>query len=356
MKAGVLTMEDVAREAGVSTYVVSMALRGRRGVAAATRERVEAVAERLGYRVSGAAAYLAQQQGGRGAKTFLVGYVLTGMRSDTLFLAACAERGWMGEVLHMAEWRTPEQAARQAWRRGVDGLLVGAGPFEEAEKRALLRFEWERFPAVKMSRMLPELALNLVRHSAFDYMMTTLEAVWTRGYRRLAVVMHESASARDDQARLGAILAFAHERAGEPGFTCRWRRVKQVERLGEPSFRDWLRENLTDAVVVDHWVLSSKLLECGLAGPGKTGLAAAMTIHADVLPGPKVSGCDLREMVRYRMALDILQTEMLAGRRGFTAHPLESVVEPEWIDGDTLPARRRQRAPRAKPTDARTNA
>ncbi|MDF2992349.1 MAG: transcriptional regulator [Microbacterium sp.] len=52
-------IDDVARAAGVSTATVSRALSGRGPVSAATRERVLAAAERLGYVVSAAASSLA---------------------------------------------------------------------------------------------------------------------------------------------------------------------------------------------------------------------------------------------------------------------------------------------------------
>ncbi|MGI9607888.1 MAG: LacI family DNA-binding transcriptional regulator [Acidimicrobiales bacterium] len=53
------SIEDVAREAGVSVATVSRALRGLPNVAVATRQRVEEVADRLQYRADPSAARLA---------------------------------------------------------------------------------------------------------------------------------------------------------------------------------------------------------------------------------------------------------------------------------------------------------
>jgi DNA-binding LacI/PurR family transcriptional regulator len=213
---------------------------------------------------------------------------------------------------------------------------VGAGSFAAAERSALGRFDWERFPAVKMSRALPELALHLVRHSAFDYMMSTLETVWARGYRRIAVVLHHSDSERDDQGRLGAVLAFMAEHAGEPEFRCVWRRQAEAA-AADRGCAEWVCGSGAEAVVVDHWWMAWELCEAGLRVPEELGLAAVMT-EATAWPGaPKFSGCDQRGMDRYRMALDILAGHILAGHRGFVAQSLESVVEPVWLEGETLP-------------------
>ena len=53
------SIEDVARESGVSVATVSRALRGLSNVAASTKERVQAVAEEMGYRADPSAARLA---------------------------------------------------------------------------------------------------------------------------------------------------------------------------------------------------------------------------------------------------------------------------------------------------------
>ena len=56
---GHVTIEDVARAAGVSVATVSRALRGLDNVAQSTREKVEAVAAELDYQANPAAAQLA---------------------------------------------------------------------------------------------------------------------------------------------------------------------------------------------------------------------------------------------------------------------------------------------------------
>ena len=56
------TIQDVANEAGVSKGLVSMVLSGSPGPSAGTRERVAAIADRLGYRSNRTAALLARRR------------------------------------------------------------------------------------------------------------------------------------------------------------------------------------------------------------------------------------------------------------------------------------------------------
>lgn len=61
-----LTMQDVARASGYSRAAVSMALRGDRSIPEATRNRIRAVADRLGYRPSPlVAALMSRRRKGR---------------------------------------------------------------------------------------------------------------------------------------------------------------------------------------------------------------------------------------------------------------------------------------------------
>ena len=65
-----VTIDDIAREAGVSRGVVSFALNGRPGVSEATRERIRQVAERMSWRPHSAARALG------GAKADAIGLVV----------------------------------------------------------------------------------------------------------------------------------------------------------------------------------------------------------------------------------------------------------------------------------------
>ncbi len=60
-----VSLQDVARTAGVSLATVDRVLHGRGGVRSRTVERVQAVVERLGYRPDPAAARLARKSHAR---------------------------------------------------------------------------------------------------------------------------------------------------------------------------------------------------------------------------------------------------------------------------------------------------
>lgn len=334
-----VTREAVAKAAGVSTGTVSMALRGLSSIRPETRARVEAAAARLGYAANPVAALLAQQgKGGRRQSQLAVGYLVESAHSDSSVLAACAELGLQGHAFRPGAFATPEAASRILWSQGIAGLLVSDHdmPWSEEERQ---RFEWGRFAVVKLSRGLPDLACHLVRHSAFDYMSMTLTQVVARGYRRIAVLLLRTPSALDDDARFGAVLNF-QARKLPPGVTLSWRELPDgAFGYADAGTAAWLRQEQPDAIVVFHWSMIYDLRQMGWDFPGKTALVAVLSSDEKVAKTPLVAGCDERESEHRRRALMLLQDLIARGERGFSAQPMEHVVEPAWMEGETLPPR-----------------
>ncbi|MGP7959424.1 LacI family DNA-binding transcriptional regulator [Sanguibacter sp. A247] len=132
-------IDDVAREAGVSTATVSRALRGMPNVSEETRLRVEGVARRLGYRPSPSASALAT------GRTRTIG-LLTPWINRWFFsnVIEGAERrlrraGYDALLYSFAvseHGRTP-RVDPEVLRRRVDGVLVVGLPLEPAEVWAI---------------------------------------------------------------------------------------------------------------------------------------------------------------------------------------------------------------------------
>ena len=138
-KAHAATQSDVARAAGVSRSLVSLALSGSPKVAAGTRERIEQVAASLGYRVNVSASSLARK------RSSIIGLVLPNLRNAFFErIAAClgraaAQRGLtlfvtvgsdQPEVLHQAiesllGVRVAGIVLVSPWLPGEDLLAIG---------------------------------------------------------------------------------------------------------------------------------------------------------------------------------------------------------------------------------------
>lgn len=132
-----VTQADVAREAGVSRGLVSLALKGSPLVADATREHILAVAHRLGYRVNRTAASLAS------GRTGLIGLVLPDLRNpffdfiaDGLRLAA--HDAGLSLVIAVAPGAQAGQEVLDTMlSMHVEGLVLVSPAMSDAAIRAL---------------------------------------------------------------------------------------------------------------------------------------------------------------------------------------------------------------------------
>jgi LacI family transcriptional regulator len=195
----------------VGLGTVSRAFSGRGKVAAATRERILKTAARLGYAPNTAARALAGQKGGRRAGSqILVAYLRMNSYRDAHFMRACRALGLEGVCMSPDEFESPAGASRILNARGVDAILCNSRGFLWT-KDEMERFAWDRFSVVVLGRDGGMAGYELVWHSAFDSMRTALHGLRDAGFRRVQLLLHRSISPADDDARLGAALAFQQQ-------------------------------------------------------------------------------------------------------------------------------------------------
>jgi DNA-binding LacI/PurR family transcriptional regulator len=329
---GRVRREDVADAAGVSVYTVSLAMRGLPGVAAATRARVEEAADRLGYSVNPVAALLARR--GRRGKAQLLRLACIGEFRGTLDPKAFEQQGVELLMRPADAYPTAAAASRRLWNEGVQGLVLSLNHWPWPDP--VEAFDWPRFAAVKLRRTIPGLRLHLVRHSAFDYMNETVRRVLLAGHRRLAVLLAATGSEQDDDARWGAVLNW-RERKLPAGASLR---VREVPRAGfqhfDPETLAWLRAEPLDAVIAFHWAMWYAFTNAGWRIPGDLALAAVLASSRLPAGLPRISGCDFQEYALYDRGVALVLQQLAAGQRGFPPNPHEDVIEPVWIQGETI--------------------
>ncbi len=141
-----ITIHDVAKAAGVSRQTVSRVLNDRPDVAPATRKRVEAVIQRLGYQPSAIARSLSQR------RSFTLGVVTAGLKfvgpSRTLngITQQAEELGYGLLLKELLSFDTNDTDPLLQWflARQVDGILWAVP--EVGENRAWLGEHLPRLP------------------------------------------------------------------------------------------------------------------------------------------------------------------------------------------------------------------
>jgi len=188
-----VTLHDVAREAGVAVSTVSRALTDPGRVNVRTREHVQAVAGRLGYRPNRLAQAL--HTGRTGMLAVLVPDI-TNPHNFGLVRGAEAQARAAGSTLVIADTQGgPELEAAHLERlaSSVDGFVLASSRLPDAQLRSLA----ERSPVVLFNRRVEGLA-SLVTDSA-DGSRQIVEHLLALGHRSLAYLAGPSAAWSDGE-------------------------------------------------------------------------------------------------------------------------------------------------------------
>jgi DNA-binding LacI/PurR family transcriptional regulator len=191
----VVTMRDVAAEAGVSAMTVSNALTGRRPVSESTRRLVMETVERLGYQVNVAARSLRQ------GRTGVVGIAVPTLDSHYYsrlahhLVLAFAQSGMATVVEETHASREGEIAAfRDSRLNAYDGLVIAALGLTEREINALSR----EVPVVVLGEQELHQSVDHVSMPNVEGAEAATRLLLDRGCRHLALVGFPTLEDLDD--------------------------------------------------------------------------------------------------------------------------------------------------------------
>jgi DNA-binding LacI/PurR family transcriptional regulator len=209
------TMKDVALAAGVARSTVSLALRNDRSIPPATRGRIFAAAEKLGYKTNPLVSALMTSLHARRTshKHTVLAYVTTDpedapWRTYRVFLELREGAEKRAEELgyHLQEMplRTPGMTtarfAQILRARGIIGLLVA--PLPHGERTIELDFEGFAVVGIDMSVATPP--IERVSNDHFQSALLAVEHCRKLGYRRIGFVINRELSERLENRWLGA--------------------------------------------------------------------------------------------------------------------------------------------------------
>jgi DNA-binding LacI/PurR family transcriptional regulator len=189
------TISDIAQRAGVTKAAVSFALNGQPGVSGATRERVLAIAEEVGYQPSSAARALTAGRAGAFGLVIAAPPGALGIGSQHLQLVAGIQAGLAPHQVSL-QFTTAEDTAaevglyRRWWaQRRVDGIFV-VDPRPEDRRFPVIRELG--LPAVVIGGAAGSSPLPFAGLDERGAAETVAGHLAARGHRRVALVGGEA--------------------------------------------------------------------------------------------------------------------------------------------------------------------
>ncbi|MDR1282551.1 MAG: LacI family transcriptional regulator [Opitutaceae bacterium] len=338
-----IALKEVAEAAGVSRMTVSLALRNHPALAAATGERVRAVAARLGYqpdpevgrvmaqirtrrRVHRPAtiAWLTAHATRSGWKKFPTQVAYregAARRAD-----ACGyklEEFWLNEP-GMSERRLADVVRN----RGINGVIVAPLP---VSSMLFQDFRWEWFSVVELGYSLPSPALSRACSHQFQSMQLLVEQLRKQGHRRIGFAMEED---QDFRVR--------HNWRG--GYLSACSLLSDLEPVPMLLDADWTRERF------DRWRATHRPDVILTTGPEVLGwiprnarsnapevAVALVNLDSVSVPDrPWVSGIDQNSTQVGAAGVDLLISLMNANERGIPKVPRILMVEGGFVQAKRM--------------------
>lgn len=349
-----VTMAAVARQAGVHTTTVSLALRNHPSLPPATRKRLQALAAQMGYQrdpaLSALVAYRRQTRPLR--HNTLLAYIThwdtrlgwkalpahhdfyEGAAQKATALGYQLEHFWLGEP-----GITHHRMSRILYARGIRGLILAS---HRREYDAPLNFEWEKFSGVKIDFSPRAQPLHLVTNDQRTIATVAVRRALSAGYRRIGFVMPDWWDAFVDRAWSAGFLAEQQSVAAEHRVPILFYRPGPTEKqppdpaVPREELARWLKIHRPEVIVsCSFFVPPGLLASLGLSVPRDLAFVETFLEKSD----GSIAGVHQNCRRVGELAVEIVAGQMHQNIFGIPAIPTSTLVEGTWFDGASLPLR-----------------
>lgn len=337
-----VTHKDIAAKFGCDKSTVSLALRGNPRIPVETRRQICELAESMGYRPDPALAMLARHRWARNDSDpgATLAYVVDksdedayGQQSNQFAYASerAQQRGYNLMEFDLAEYRRMERASNVLYNRGIQGVILPYMPRGAAAR--IHGPEWNRFTVVCCSFGWARAPFHVVAPDIFEGTRCVWQHVVARGYTRIGAAMFRHAPvAVDDYTRLGACMVEQTELVP----VARHIPILQSDPLDKSAFLRWMKQHKPDAVIGFINRVYDWLIEGGYRVPEDVAFACL-----NVWPNEPYSGLSVQHPQVARSAIDFLISQMHENQFGVPPVQHCLLLEPNWVEGRTLPDRSR---------------
>lgn len=360
MKVQKVSLEQIAIAAGVHKATVSRALRNHPTIPKATRERVKAIAEKLGYRPNPfVAMFQAQARSSRPARMqAILAWVndypnpdcwrdfpwLRGYHEGAL--QRCEQMGYRLQQIDLSP--SPEEADNELARmtkvlrqEGIYGLVLplvlNARYLQAPLQNCVVSIIGGGHKALPVgaasvpSRYYPQNFPAADRDLYYNARLT-YQNLLGLGYTRIGFVYsHYLDAEADGRTRAGFLI----EQSGQHE-ACRIP-ILFLQRFKEgrpPEFDEWFHRHMPEAIICVSPSVKDWVEEMGLSVPGDVGIAN-LNIVEDV---SNWSGVNENHVGIGAAAVDLILSALSRNEIGVAPQPRKILVPGRWVQGRTLRA------------------
>ena len=338
---------DIAAKTGVSAQTVSYVVRNTSGVSAATRKRVLAEMEKMGYKPQPALSALMRQYRLHPSKRNVMKMAFINSWNEPLskasaeplrnfYLGARAkadELGYLVEEYQGGDSKADQKKLRHQLRfSGAEGILL----FPTLSPRSKLELDWENYSVVEIGQPLQGVEVTLVIPDHFGNAFRLCQRLIEAGFSRIGFLHDRAEHERIGGTYLGGVLA-ASFLDGQKHFVP----PLSSYNLTTKQIVHYVKTRKCDALLVGAHFDPGWLRNAGIRVPGDVSLFGAGIYSSDIAAG--IGGIDEEWFQVGEIAAQHLARLMQSNERGFTDVREVVTVPGRWMKGGA-PAKAKPRA------------
>ena len=338
-----VTIKQVAEAAKVHYSTVSKALHGNGRIPAATRDRIQQIAEQIGYQKDPVMLALAAQRSQcsrlhREPRIVFVTNRWPPEQSDEFpFMRQFADgvrhqaelMGYVCDLLLIDEAK-PDSAEieRQVDPEKTDGIILGA--FDPQLRR--LELDWANYAVVKIDSAFMVAGATLVANDQLQIARTAFHNAHRLGYRRIGMTvgMSEEETTHD---LYSAGCYLAQEELGIPSIPILYCREHTDYSTTVRRVADWIRAQRLE-IVLSSWGSVRDLLRLGGLQVPRDIACVCLCLNT---PDPGLAGVVQHHFVVGQKAAEAVALLIMRRKRGLTTQNAATYVPGSWQDGASAP-------------------
>ncbi|MDQ8194693.1 LacI family DNA-binding transcriptional regulator [Coraliomargarita sp. SDUM461004] len=333
-----VSMRDIAKAADVSVMTVSLALKNSPRCANATRRRILALADEMGFSPDPALRALVSYRHQKNNPSYsgTIAYinntaspnlVKRGGYHQNLFDGASERGKQLGYKVEEFWINEPgvkrDRISQILQARGIQGLILG--PQVSAHSKLIL--DWQHFCVVQIGFSLESPKFHTIGADVYKAVFRIMLELCRLGYRRIGLALNHHQDERVENRYSGAYLAVQNKMPST------YQRIPILceDDIDASAFSSWYYMHRPDAIICGQNKCVEFLQAMGISIPKDVGYVAPFKANLD-----QFAHADGRQEDSGQKAVEILSGMIDRNERGIPESRMIHTVEPLWNSGKTV--------------------
>ena len=333
------TLSELAAKIGLDKSTISRALRNDPRVKASTRERIQQLAEKLGYVPDPVLSGLGKRGSKSAKRSGIPGAVLIDTHPDEPVLVGDAnltanlieeakKRGYALQPVYRSDYTDVAALEKHLLTHDLRRLIVAWS----VRSTPLQELDFSKFIAVGLHQGSNDCRLHVVESDYYGMVEHAWKKAVSYGYRRIgAVLFRHPVEVRDDLKRESAV---EHRQRTMPAAD----RIPPYNYSGWfdlAGLDAWMQTHRPDCLIAFNDMAMHQLRMNGWSFPEDCGYISLHLLHK----GTELAGLEYQGLHEVHATLNLLDYAVKTNQWGIPHPPIIHQVCPEWVDGATLPRR-----------------